>query len=97
MEYLNLVEDEQVLIKTYNQICTQLKDELELKPIKTTKNIFNIMNAVSKVYLQALGVSDRSIIIIVVRKVIENHNQLIVVQAKANNLQKKVNSFKSKF
>ena len=34
-EYLNLVDDEQALIKTCGHICNQLKDELELRPIKS--------------------------------------------------------------
>lgn len=55
------------------------------------------MSASSKEDLQAMGVSDRSRIIIVSIKVIAKHNQLRVVKAKVDNLNKKVNSFKSKF
>lgn len=44
-----------------------------------------------------MGVSDKSLIIIVVRKVIGKHNQYRIIQAKVQNLQKKVNAIKAKF
>lgn len=50
-EYLRLVEDEQPLIKTCNQICNQLMDELEFRPVKSVETINNIMIASSKSYL----------------------------------------------
>ena len=62
-EYLNIVEDEQDLIKTCNQICIQLKEELELIQVKTIDNIINIMKGDLKDELQAMGVSDKSTII----------------------------------
>lgn len=50
-ECLNLVEDEQDLIKNCNQICKQLKGELEIRPVKSAKNIINIINGASKAKL----------------------------------------------
>ena len=51
----------------------------------------------SKVYLQEMGVNDRSTIIIATSKVIGKHNQFKIVQVKVENLQKRVNAFKSIF
>ena len=46
---LYLVDDEQALVKTCSHICSQLKEELELIPIKNVENIINITNGASKV------------------------------------------------
>ena len=75
-EYINLVEDEQDFIKTCNQICRQLKEEFELKLVKSVENIINIMNGAFEEKLREMGVNDRSSIIIAVRKVTGKHNHL---------------------
>ena len=70
---------------------------MELRSINEVENIINIMNGASKENFQAIGVSGRSCIIVATRKVIGKHNQLKIVQGKVENLQKKINAFKSRF
>ena len=55
------------------------------------------MNNAFKVDLQALGVSNRSTIIMSTKKVICKHNQVKNFQNKANALLKRVESFKNRF
>lgn len=47
-EYLNLVDDEKILVRTFDQICNKLREELELRPVKNATSIISIMNGASK-------------------------------------------------
>lgn len=65
--------------------------------MKGAKTIITIMNGASKTKLQAIGMNDRSTIMITTRRVIGKQNQMKNGQNKIEALLKKVNSFKERF
>ena len=79
---MNHVDDNNVIANTILQRCKVMNETLKKKPLETTQNTVNFLNTLNRIDMQALGIKDRTVIIIWTRKIIGKHHHVKNVQAK---------------
>jgi hypothetical protein len=77
--------------------CTVVNETLAKKPSEWAQNTINLMNSIPTTELQAIGVKDRTTLIIWVRRIISKHNLLKSVQTKATQMEQSIHEFKDLF
>ena len=82
--YLNFIDDQTALDNLATQRLKLENKTMEKKPLNTTQNALNFLNALTYQKLQDIRIKDRVAIVLWSKKFINKHQLMKVVQDKEN-------------
>ena len=84
--YFNFIDDQSALVNLATQRLKLENKTMEKKPLNTTQNALNFLNALTYQKLQDIGIKDRVEIVLWGKKFINKHKLMKVVHDKANTM-----------
>jgi hypothetical protein len=82
---------------TVRRRCIVFNEVLAKKPSKWAQNVIHLLNFVPTADLQTIRVKDRTVFIILARRIIAKHNRIRSVQNKAMQMEHSIQEFKDAF
>ena len=95
--YLKFIDDKSALVNLATQILKLENGTMEKKPLNTTQNNLNFLNSITYQNLRDIKIKDRVSIVLWVKKFINKHQLMKVVQDKGNKMSSQIRDFKLAF